>query len=373
MEYESYCLDYLIPLHDLDQLVGDSGLGTVMDADDAARIDFILNMYKAGDAADPDLEAAAIQCAIWNITTGGVFLSNPVDGTHATYGNDIRNRAAEILASIPEPPVYPMSIELAPESQCIGIGESATLVATVLDQDGQPFEGANVSFMTTAGTLSVDWAITDVNGEAEVVLTLATGSATVTATVNAGESVLVWDGLYPTIDKQNLAVPPEEKSDCARVCVCPAGLTPGFWKNNIGKNWGWVNGRGIQVPLANLTAYLLSIDTAYGPTFPWLDFDPNTPLGRAEDAYAILSTPENSKSMMLKAQKHILALLLTIEWYDDNVGEGLYLDGCVDLPGDDDPTIGEALEDILAWYTAGNYAAAKNLADFINNQPSGGY
>ena len=77
--------------------------------------------------------------------------------------------------------------------------------------------------------------------------------------------------------------------------------------------------------------------------------------------------------MIRKAQKMILSLLLSVEWYDDHYSAGFYLNGCIDIPGDDDPTIGEALEDILEWYDDGNYEDAKDLADWINNQPWGGY
>ncbi|MDD1767887.1 MAG: Ig-like domain-containing protein [Methanomassiliicoccales archaeon] len=374
--YEAYCIDYGVVLLTGDMLIADSGLDTYLSDESAAKVNFILNMYKTEDAANPDLEAAGIQCAIWAVVTSEwatPFLSDPIDGYNITWGNAIRDRAFAILASIPEPAVYPVSIALEPDWQALDTGETATLTATVLDQLGMPFEGASVSFETTAGTLSDTVVITGANGEAEVTLSPdGATSATVTATTNGGESRLIWDGLTPVVDKQNLAVPPEEISDCAAVewcCYYPKGYTPGFWKNNVGKQIGMVNGKGIQVPLSQIITYLNNIDTQFGDAYD-LDFLKFTGSNyeKALKAYNILKLPDNSDNMELKAQKMILALLLTIQWQGAD-----YLNGCVDMPIGDDMTIADAMDDILHWYTHNNFTAAKNLADWINNQPEGGY
>src|SRR5215467_8292511 len=63
-------------------------------------------------------------------------------------------------------------------------GGSATISASVLDQNGNQLASAPVSFITTAGTLSASLVSTDANGIAQTTLTTTT-TATVTASVGA--------------------------------------------------------------------------------------------------------------------------------------------------------------------------------------------
>lgn len=388
-QYNAFCVDFGTDIFEGNMLWADGDLDTVLTEEEACQVNFIINMFRPESAVDPDLEAAAIQSAIWNVITqdeadpfmGDDDSTTPYDAwDEVTYGSAIRDRAMEILAAIPEPCVYPVSISLEPESQAVSCpcGE-AELTATVLDNEGNGFEGATVMFSTSAGTLSDTEVVTDVNGEAKTTLTLGgASSATVTACVWAGEGILIWDDEnppnpdWPSVNVQDLVVPHDPVCDCATVecCYYPQVYTPGFWKNNIGKQIGLVKGKGIQVPLSDIIAYLNSISSQYGGTYAFLSFT-GTDLQKATQAYNILSY--GGSDMIRKAQKMILSLLLSVEWYDDHYSAGFYLNGCIDIPGDDDPTIGEALEDILEWYDDGNYEDAKDLADWINNQPWGGY
>jgi hypothetical protein len=144
----------------------------------------------------------------------------------------------------------------------------------------------------------------------------------------------------------------------------PAGLTHGFWKTNIGKNLGYQPGEP-QVPGDDIAVYLGSISDAYGGDYGFLD------TLNMEDAYSILNIPDAS-DMEQKAEAQILALLLTAEYkgatyknadvYLPDIGQGS------DYSGD----MSEAIEYILNLYGSGQFKAAKNLADALNNIPVDG-
>ncbi|MDH7508834.1 MAG: Ig-like domain-containing protein [Methanomassiliicoccales archaeon] len=390
VEYNGYCIDFNMVIDVDDILWADGDLTNFLTENESCAVNYIISMFKPEMASDPNLEAAAIQCAIWHIVTldeNDTFMMDDAtgpryDGWNESYGDAIRVRALEIVGSIPEPCSYPSSLQLEPEVQCIDCDDLAAITATVLDQYGNPMENVLVRFSTTSGVLSDDEVLTNSTGEAVVYLDLnGSTMAVVTACINGGEGILIWDDAnppntnYPTVDVQNLVVPNEIcDSSIVKCCYYPDGFTIGFWKTNIGKNWGWMKGSGIQVPKAKIVSYLEEINDIFdGQTghckarcMEWIrNITPS-------QAYNILSIP-NANNMMQKAQAQILALLLTNAWYNDYFGPDYYLKGCVDLPGDDDMTIGDALHQILDWYCSGKYEKAKNLADYINNQPEGGY
>ncbi len=74
------------------------------------------------------------------------------------------------------------------DNSIVGDGvDSAILSATVLDINGDPVNGATVSFTTSLGSLSASSAVTDANGVASVTLSgSSAGSATVRAQVVGG-------------------------------------------------------------------------------------------------------------------------------------------------------------------------------------------
>jgi len=390
VEYNGYCIDFNMIIEENDTLWGDGDLENFLNESEACAVNYIINMYKPEMASDPNLEAAAIQCAIWYIVTAdepNPFMTDNATGDrydawNGTYGSQIRDRAWEIIGSIPHPCSYPASLSLEPGIQVIDCEDNATIVATVLDQFGNPMENVLVRFSTTLGVLSAEEVVTNSAGQAVVYLNLECATmAVVTACINGGEGILVWDDEnppnvnYPGVNVQNLVVPNELcNSSIVKCCYYPDGFTIGFWKTNIGKNWGWMKGKGIQVPKAKIVNYLAEINETFdwqsghctGECMEWIrNITPSK-------AYSILSIPD-ANNMTQKAQAQILALLLTNAWYNDYYGENYYLKGCVDLPGDNDPTIGEALHDILEWYCDGEYKKAKDMADYINNQPEGGY
>jgi len=148
----------------------------------------------------------------------------------------------------------------------------------------------------------------------------------------------------------------------APIAKGPAGLTIGFWKTNIGKNLGYIKGKP-QLTSEEIEGFLSAITETYGKDYPFLH---DLTL---KEAYAILSIPDAS-DMKLKAEAQILGLLLTAQYkgyadeyvYLPDIGQGSYYSG--DMSG--------AIDYILGLYGDGDYEAAKNLADALNNMPEEG-
>jgi hypothetical protein len=77
-------------------------------------------------------------------------------------------------------------------------GGSTTVVATVLDEFGNPLAGVPVSFSTTAGQVSPGQVITGANGEAQTTLT-APREATVSANAGGQTATLVVSAYTPAV------------------------------------------------------------------------------------------------------------------------------------------------------------------------------
>lgn len=91
------------------------------------------------------------------------------------------------------------------------------------------------------------------------------------------------------------------------------GATPGFWKNNIGKqtNPPIVSGTGIQIPISDIIAALRELPVIY-PTLKWLPTSPDdNQLLLA--AYGILDHryPDGTTDATIQAESQILSLLLS--------------------------------------------------------------
>lgn len=390
VRYNGYCIDFNMVVGEGNMLWANGELTRYITKNESCMVNYVINIFKPEMASDPTLEAAAIQSAIWYILTADEdhpFMTDAATGAtfdawNEIYGHEIRDRAWEIIKSIPDPCLYPASLQLEPEIQNIDCGDEVAITATVLDQFGNALENVLVRFSTTSGALSDTEVSTNSTGKASVYLDPECATrVVVTVCVNGGAGMLMWDDEnppnqnYPDVNVQNLVVPNALcDSSIVKCCYYPDGFTIGFWKTNIGKNWGWMKGKGIQVPKAKIVNCLAEINT----TFDWqnghctaecMDWIRNITPSKA---YKILSIPD-AKNMTQKAQAQILALLMTNAWYNDYYGENYYLEGYVDLPGDNDPAIEEALHQIMNWYCEGKYKKAKDLADYINNQPEGGY
>ncbi|MEM0449216.1 MAG: Ig-like domain-containing protein [Methanomassiliicoccales archaeon] len=366
--YNAYCLDYNKPLNYDDAMVIDD----LLTAEEWCKVNWVLNNYQAEGAADPNLEAAAIQAVIWMITYNdddlGISLAN------------VSMRAAEIYGTIPANCAFPASLELSPACQSVGVGEAATITATVLDNNGNPMPGVEVAFHVHGCCDYDEFVTTDCNGEASIeVMCCHEGMMiTVTAEVKGGYGRLVEHVLETG---QDVVLLPGMLSDiaCVRCCYYPDGYTMGFWKTNIGKLWGYDKGKGTQVTKDQVLYALAWIDdltkkhvipafgSSYNGALDWLkDLTP-------KKAYDILNY-EKPTTPMKMAKAQMLAMLLTAGLYEQTKGEGYYLNGCVDMPeGMEDISIHEAMHWIVTWYHEGKYSKAASLADYINNQPEGGY
>ena len=123
------------------------------------------------------------------LTFFGIF--HEKDGTTKPYGQTI---PFEAVLCVPPP----LTITASP-TVLVDPTMASTITASI-DDSGIPLANANVSFMTTLGTLSAPWALTDIDGTAAVTLFYSgsPGTATVTAT---------WQGLTESTNVIMNAVP----------------------------------------------------------------------------------------------------------------------------------------------------------------------
>lgn len=219
--YEGFCIDLFLPITVGSSLVVDGPLTDDVRKDvDWCKVNYILNKYGANyrtitDPTARNIEVAAIQAAIWNITTapygpytgaGGryQYMSDPnVTAPYDAYRQitvnraAVRTRANQILADVPHPCTFrfPVNVTLLPAVQSTGPGGTVNLTATVYDQNGHPFPGITVNFLTNAGTLNLSSGVTNSNGQIVINLTApgGTGHAHIMADVRGNYGTLLYD------------------------------------------------------------------------------------------------------------------------------------------------------------------------------------
>jgi hypothetical protein len=426
-EYTTFCLDFYAPIQGGDVLEVDSDLDNILSPSEAMIVNYILATF----VPENDLQGAAIQCAIWHYTTEeyGTFATvvaalppagardfgdiqyqfmtdpDPVDPVNDKYDAKIntvsypafaadpsvlRDAAFDIIDAVEaaKPDLsYPYSISIAPDTQTVGVGDWAMWTITVLDQHGEPFEGATVCFkwmFDSEGTWSEDTAITDVNGEVSLMTSSdIEDTLTFIACIRGGEAVWLFDPSEPMVI-QSLVVPSCPCDETTVVweqrCYYPDGHTPGFWKNNARKWLEFNSGEskkyvGYQVYYMDYHDYLEAIDDqitnhcnlADKTNLAWLmDFD-DSAVNDLAQAYGILSY--GGPDPMLKAQKHMLSALLTVFWYGDQMEDGTawYLAGCVEICGED-VNIADAIHQMLLAYDSGDFELAHEIAGALNEQ-----
>jgi hypothetical protein len=302
---------------------------------------------------------------------------------YAADPSELRDAAFDIIDAVEaaKPDLsYPYSISVTPDTQTLNVGDQATLTITVLDQHGEPFEGASVcvKWMFDSEGLWYEfpnWATTDVNGEISVLADSAIeDTLTFIACIRGGEAIWIFDPQVP-MEIQSLVVgscPCDEATVVwEQRCYYPDGHTPGFWKNNARKWLEFNSGEskkyvGYQVWYEDYEDYLDAITGMYGGDFPWLSFTGTTEQ-KLQKAYDILSY--GGSDPVRKAQKHMLSALLTVFWYDDQMEDGTawYLDGCVNVCGED-MNIADAIEAMLSAYDSGDYELAHEIAGALNEQ-----
>ena len=217
--YKSYCIDIYTAINANDQLLVNGPLpGTSGDLNqqiDWGKVTYIINHYIPTN----DNEGAAIQCAIWALTTVQYpdynqsnptalyhFLTAPNDALLDTKRNKdaVRIRALQILSEV-NSMLYPYYINLDPQTIRLPNGGSTTLTATVTDRNGNKLSGIQVNFTTSNGNLSRITGTTDSNGQITTILSGTNNNVTavVTAAVIGNYGNLLYDNsLNP---KQNLA------------------------------------------------------------------------------------------------------------------------------------------------------------------------
>jgi hypothetical protein len=162
---------------------------------DLCAAQWILSNYSYDNPA-PGLssreEGVAIQAALWHYVAD----FQPVWAPDNWCGRlMVQARAEKIIAAADGQCVpVPTTLSLTPSSTELEPGQTANLTALVYDQLGQPFEGQEVGFASTLGTLSPDGALADAQGQAIVTLTSADqGLAQVSAQVSSTVDVVVAD------------------------------------------------------------------------------------------------------------------------------------------------------------------------------------
>jgi hypothetical protein len=302
----------------------------------------------------------------------------------------------EVEAAMPDLS-YPYSISVTPDTQTVNVGDLAPITIEVRDQYGDPFEGALVHLRwmyESVGVWQYDVELTDVNGqivgyaESDIEDTFH-----IEACIRGGEAIWVFDPSEP-MAIQSLGIPNCVCDDAIAIfeqeCYFPCGHTPGFWKENAKKNIekfqglpytgpysGIVydkvyKGNGIQVTKEDYEHFLDTIEGKYagGGIWNWLYFN-GTWAAKLDGAFKILNY--GGSDPMLKAQKHMLSALLTVQWYDhDGVHEpGWYEGGCVQFDDGSTMNIGDAIAEMMNAYAAGDYEWAHEIAGALNEQCCG--
>jgi len=181
--------------------------------------------------------------------------------------------------------------------------------------------------------------------------------------------VALWDfncSSYRYIKLQSVWEKPydEPEIDAVKgVSACNyTGRTVGFWKTNIAKALGIIEGKQ-QVSTEAILGCLEEITAEYGSSYSWLNFTQPSNEAKLSKAHLILSFYNLASNMTYKARGQTLALLLTvchldcastpikIPWYNEGETHSVY----------------QWITIIFNEYNSGNFETAKDLADFLNN------
>jgi len=223
--YNSYCIDIYTEINPNNILLVNGPLpgttGNLSAKIDWGAVNYIINHYSPSSPSSgltSNQMGAAIQCAIWALTTVQYpdynpnnasayyhFLTAPNDALISGGSTAIRTEALAIASyASAHSMVYPSTISVSPQITRIANGQPVTITATVLDNKGNPLSGATVNFQTTGGTLSSTTGVTNSNGQAITTLSNipSSSSVTVTASVSGNYGNLLYDN--PLVPKQNL-------------------------------------------------------------------------------------------------------------------------------------------------------------------------
>ena len=223
--YDSYCIDLYTDISVGDNVTINGSLAEDTRNINWTAVNYILNTYDYSTAGDKDLEAAAIQAAIWYFTSEpyGEFneswsypypkyqfmtdnMTDSYDGyAGPTYTSQVRVRAFVIINATKANASdfkFPTTIELTSSEDYVLVNHSVNLTATVKDQDNAVIPDVTVKFEITngTGTLNPDNGTTNGSGQVEVNFTKTGGdNATVVAWIEGRYGTLLrGDVLYVT-------------------------------------------------------------------------------------------------------------------------------------------------------------------------------
>jgi hypothetical protein len=224
--YDSYCIDLFTSISQGDNLTVNGSLAEGDPSINWTAVVYILNMYDYSTAEDKDLEAAAIQAAIWYFCTEpegqgypgskGIkyqFMTDDMTGTYDGHagpaGSDVRVRALVIINDTKENGTdfqFPTTIDLTPEKNLVNASEDVTITATVYDQDNDPLPGITVKFDVTEGTGTInpeEGTTNDPEGQVQVTFTASDPPD--------NSTVVAWpEGNYGTLLRGDLFVIPRQ-------------------------------------------------------------------------------------------------------------------------------------------------------------------
>ncbi len=186
-----YCVD----LHHYLQFYTTSQPHTYIDNGKVSdQLVYILNNYypfKAypytGSASSVQIEAAAVQVALWHYSDG-------LDASTVDVVN-VKTRALQIITDCDAnyKSYYPFeTLIIVPASQSVPVGTAGSFFVSAYDASGNPLSGVTVTLSASDGTLSATTVTTNANGDTPA-FTLTKGAG-LTATVTASASVMIPSG-----------------------------------------------------------------------------------------------------------------------------------------------------------------------------------
>ena len=226
--YDSYCIDIYTPITANQNVTINGSLSEGDPNINWTAVNYILNTYNYSSAGDKDLEAAAIQAAIWYFTSEpyGEYNDDPnvtyqfmTDNMTGLYDGqvggsynpaDVRNRSFVIINDTKNESgifKFPTEIQLNSSQDYVLVDHSVNLTATVYDQNNTVIPNVTVRFNITngTGTLNPDNGITNGSGQVEVNFTKTGGdNATVVAWIEGRYGTLLRGDVF-VIPRQNVS------------------------------------------------------------------------------------------------------------------------------------------------------------------------
>lgn len=248
-----YCLDLCTGIA-FGDILKDSA-GTVPKAIYILRNYYPSNLSAPGALPDDNDEAAAVQCAIWNIR-------NDLDVTVSVGNVTVRDRALEIIADANAngtTSTIPTTFKILPG------GNFNEFVVQTTDEDGNGIAVSDIDLTITAGTLSTNVTSTNASGLSDPIVVTGSNTGTITATAEVVTSVgFAFAGYTENVQVLGLArTTTGLRSVSADWGLLPVELgtfTANVINSTVNLNWGTISesnnsGFNIERKLVNSTEW----------------------------------------------------------------------------------------------------------------------